>query len=268
VKPNPRVWLLGLLALLLIAAYAPGMAAAQGPFWRHRAVGEKGNGVKIAASEPEGVGSVPTEAFFKFLVGKTEVSVISPSLQVKGIIYNNALQGQAKLILAFAQPKVVSPSNCSVLIGQNNTIKVYGHLAWSWNGEKKELEEQPQKEQKPDWIFTGQELQQGAKELPKELPVYTLTLSGGSCLVAGTSVIRGNYAAAIEPPNVEEWSTTETQIFLESGAKQHFWNGKENIGAETDLTLNGLPITHVGEIHFKTTGRQGGAAQEVARFES
>jgi hypothetical protein len=262
---KPRAWLLGLMALLLVGSYAPATASAQGPFWYHRGVGEKGNGVKIAASAPEGIASSAGEQFFLFKVAGMEVAITSPQAQLKGIIYNNGLQGQAKILIAFAQPTTTKPAGCLVKIGTNNIITVFGHLAWTWDGSEAQLKEQPQSAQKPDWVFTGKELAQGATELPQE-EIYKITLS--NCAAAGTFPVKGNYAGAIEPPNVGEWSTNETQILQENGARQHFWNGKSNIGAETRLLGGTEPFTHVGEYKFKTTGRQGGAPQEVARFES
>lgn len=229
--------------------------------------------MKIDAREPEGVSSSAGEQKLRFKALDNVVEIASPHVEVKGVIYNNALQGQAKLLMTFFEPKITKPlseAECEVKIGTNNTLKLFGHLAWKWDGTKAQLEEQPQKEQNPDWIFLPQELPQGAEELPKAT-FYTFTLSKGpkgTCSAAAVYPVQGNAAAAVEPPNLGEWSPNEKITFLEDGTKQHFWNGKKNIGVESFSSVGGEKMELIGQFKLKTTGRQGGAPQEIAHFES
>ena len=57
-----------------------------------------------------------------------------------------------------------TPKECTATVGQqnqfNNAVQFKGHLAWKWNGTKTQLEEQPQKEQKWDIVFTQVEPQE------------------------------------------------------------------------------------------------------------
>jgi hypothetical protein len=272
-----RAGLLGLAALLLVGSYAATTASAQGPFFYHRALQGSGNGVKVSEKEPENVeGTSPVGEKKVVLSGKLlsiAVEIVAASVEVKGNVYNNALQGQTKDLLTYVEPELVKPaaSNCVVTIGTNNMVKLFGHQAWKWNGTEAQLHEQPQAEQKPDWIFLPAELQQGAEELPKELTFVTITLSkgsGGTCALAGTFPVKGSSAVAVEPPNVGEWGTAETQKVLPNGQKQHFWNGTKNVGVETKLVLGTEPTELKQQTKVKTLGRQGGAPQELAHFES
>jgi hypothetical protein len=267
-----RAWLLGLLAPMLVGSYTAASAYAVGPFFHQRAIGGKGNGVKIAAGEPEVVSGSAGKQELRFEVGEQDFLVTSPRAELKGVIYNNALQGQAKLSLTFVEPKIEEPalSGCTATIGANNTIKLLGHQAWTWNGTEAQLEEQSQKEQKPEWIFLPQELQQGAEGLPKEQLFFYISLGPkGSCgALSGKLPVVGSLAVAVEPSGVEEWSTSETGIFLPNPTKLHFWNGVRNVGVEAGATQGTGPFTLTGKYQLKTAGRQGGASREVARFES
>jgi hypothetical protein len=265
-----RAGLLALVVMLALGAYAAATASAEaGPFFHHRPVGGKGEGEKIEPKAPEGISSSPGEAFFLFDVSGTRVLILTSDTQLKGVIYNNALQGQSKIKMEFVDPEIVEPTvkECTPVIGENDTVKVFGHLVWKWNGTQEQRTEVPIKNQTPYWIFLPSELQSGATELPKGT-LFSLTLKGAGCgVLAGTYPIKGNYAAAIKPPHVEEWSEDETQTLLPDGEKIHFWNGKEFVGAETRAELTGEIMTFVGELKFDTIGHQGGAAEEIARFE-
>lgn len=268
-----RAELLSLLIVLLIGLYASATAHAVGPFFHHRPLQGSGNGVKIGAREPEGVYSSAGEQKLRFKALGNQVEIVSPRAEVKGVIYNTALQGQAKLLMTFFEPKITVPpadAECEVKIGSNNTLKLLGHQAWTWDGTKTQLEEQPQKEQKPDWIFLPQELPQDAEELPKAT-FYTLTISKGpkgTCNAVAVFPVNGYAAAAVEPADIGEWSSNEKVTFLENGTKQHFWNGKKNIGVESFASLGGEKVELVGQYKLKAIGSQGGAPQEIAHFES
>ncbi len=271
-----RAGLLGLLAMLLVGSFAAASASAQGPFFHHRNKGETGNGVKWnqQTSKPpwEAVEGSGGEAKLKGKVLSIATEITAEGTEVKGIVFNNALQGQTKVLLTYLNPKVAVPasSHCSVIIGTNNVVKLYGHQAWTWNGTEEQLKEQPQKAQKPDWIFLPSELQQGAEGLPTNLAYTTLTFSnnGGTCLLDGTFAVEGSTAAAVEPAGVEEFSTKETQRALPNEAGQHFWNGKKNVGVKTALKFAGSPAVIEQTDTVKTIGTQGFEPQELAHFES
>lgn len=271
-----RAWLLGLLAMLLVGSFATAAAEAQGPFWYHRAKGESGKGLKITGQEPEGVQGGGGPSTLAGSIGGQTIELESNQVQVKGIIYNNALQGQTKLTVIYIEPHVVNPANargCRVKINEQNQVKIYGHLAWKWDGSETQRKEQPQQQQRPDWIFLPSELQQGATELPNlTFAAITTTAKGeGECnplLQAQQAPVKGSVAAAIQPVNLGEWSNSQTQEILAGNQKQHFWNGVENVGVETKLTLSGGAATLTGKTKVETTGRQSVAPQEVALFES
>jgi hypothetical protein len=264
---KPRAGVAGLLTMLLVGMFAAAVAEAnQGPFWYHRAIGGQGKGVKLSGQQ----GGVPWEEVRGgggkvVLEGKlagAEVELEAAQVQVKGIVYNNGLQGQAKLEFAYINPKSVKPNNCNVTISKSNVVKVFGHQAWTWDGSAGQLKEQPQQNQKPDWLFTGQELQQKAKELPKGVVFTAITLSGASCAIPGTAAVEGSLAAAIKPEQVGAFSTSQTAEALEKG-KQHFWNGVENVGVETEFKFGGA-LAKLKQTNTVTAfGTQGGAAQEL-----
>lgn len=270
-----RVGLLGLMAMLLVGSYVATAASAQGPFFHHRNKGETGNGVKWGqTSTPpwEAVEGKGPEAKLESKILAEPVHITAESFSVTGIIFNNALQGQTKIQFKYVNPKLLKPVlPCTVVIGMNNTVKLYGHLAWTWNGTAEQLKEQPQTGQKPDWIFLPSELQQGAETLPTELVFTQITLQNKGtevCPLAGQFAVKGSAAAAVEPPNVGEWGVTEKVKALPNGTKQHFWNGAKNNGVEVNLKLGLEPAKLEQEAEVKTVGTQGFEPQEIAKFEN
>lgn len=236
-----RVLLLSLVALLLVGLSTAGVAYAEaGPFFFGREAGSKGEGEKLSESKPVEVVGEGSEQIIKGTISATPIEIVSKSVQEKGIFYNNALQGQVKLLLINHEPKLVKPalSGCEVKFGTNNEVKVEGHLAWKWNGEKKQLEESPPVGQSPGLIFTPAPIEAGATKLP-EGTFTEITLSGSGCgVLAGKFAIKGSLAATPKPVNVKEWTSTPTATF--PGWKQeHFWNGKESIGATPGLVFAG-----------------------------
>lgn len=235
-----RMLLAGLLACVLMSSVAAGSAYAEaGPFFFGREVGSKGEGEKLSESNPVEVVGEGSEQIIKGTISGTPIEIASKSVQEKGIFYNNALQGQVKLLLINHEPKLVKPAlTCEVKFGTNNEVKVEGHLAWKWNGEKKQLEESPPVGQGPGLIFTPAPIEAGATKLP-EGTFTEVTLSGSGCgVLLGKFAIKGSLAATPEPVNVKEWTSAPTATF--PGWKQeHFWNGKEFIGATPGLVFAG-----------------------------
>jgi hypothetical protein len=263
-----RAGLLGLLALLLLGSYAATPAFAEGgPYCHHREVGTKTEGEKIEEKSPEQFKTEGAEQKFEGEVGGAKIEVVAKHTQAKGIIYNNPDQCQSKVELQFKELSVTGVSGCSVVVNGNNIIKLYGHRAWSYNGETKQLEEKPQLNQKLVWIFTPVELLQEKEELPNAT-FATLKFSGVECVLAGVTVeAKGTAGAESKPEAVEVWGTKEEQIYTKGEVWLHFWNGKKFVPAKTGITLAGKAAAYVGVLKLETTGHQQKPAQEVADYE-
>jgi hypothetical protein len=223
--------------MLLVGSFATASAEAnQGPFWYHRAVGNQGKGTKLTGSEEVRGGG--GEAVFKGKLAGAEIELTSSQVQIKGFIFNNALQGQAHLEFAYNQPKAVKPSTCAVKVASNNVVKVYGHQVWTWDNSEGQLKEQPVQKQKPQWLFLGQELQQGAEGVPKGVAFTSITFSGGSCPVSGQGTVTGSTVAAIEPSQLGAFSAKQKAENLPNSTLLHFWNGTKNVGGASSLLFN------------------------------
>jgi hypothetical protein len=264
-----RAVVLGLLAMALLGSYAATPAFAEGgPYCHHRELGGKGEGEKITESSPEQFltkGGVQT---FDGIVAGAKIEIQSKAAQIKGIVYNNAQQCQAKAELAFQPPIVTGFPKCGVTINSNNMIKLFGHRAWKYNGETKELTEPPEASQKLVWIFGPTELQAKAKGLQSKALFSTIKFTGAECIFNGTKVeVNGTVGAESAPSNAGEWGTVEEQIYNGGEVWLHFWNGEEFVPAKTALTLSGNPATYKGLLHLETIGHQGHPAQEIGYFE-
>jgi hypothetical protein len=256
----------GLLALLLAALMAPAAAFAEaGPFWHHRNISKEGAGEKIEEKAPESFGGEGGEQKLKGTIAGVSIEITTKSQQVKGIIYNNALQGQSKFVMTFHEPTLTKPSlkECKIKIGENNSAHAFMHLSWKWNGQTKQLGESPQRKvQKPDGIVVGTEITSGATAIPKG-EFTKITLSGSGCgVIAGSFPVEGSATAIrFAPANLEEWTRVIKLTYGEGKLHQHFWNGKESIGGETGLLFAGNPADLSGEGTLETP------KQEVAAFE-
>ncbi len=265
-----RVGILGLLTMMVVGAFASSSAQAQGPVWYHRTSPGCGCQAKISAKEPEYMAGGGGKQKLRGTIGGTAFEITAGQAQIKAEIYNNNLQAQTKIQISYHELKLANPNfpNCVVTVGTGNVIKVYGHQMWKWDGTSTQLHEQPVQQQRPDWVFLPTEPQQEATELPNNNTFTTIKLTGAECgILAGTYPVKGSVAAAITPPNLGEWGFNETQKIWPTSQKQHFFNGKENIGAETKLTFGGTAAELEGEFSTKTIGRQQNAPQEIAHFE-
>jgi hypothetical protein len=92
-----RVGLLGLLAIVLLGAFsaAPALAVG-GPYCWHREKGEKLKGSKITEAEPEEIAGRGGAQRFEGKLGGSPITMELEQVQVKGVIYNNPDQCQAK----------------------------------------------------------------------------------------------------------------------------------------------------------------------------
>jgi hypothetical protein len=262
-----RAIVLGFVTLLTMGSIGASAAfAGPGPFWHHRAVHGEGNGLKIEAATPE---SFNGEGGTQILVGKLssqEVEIVAKSVQAKGIIYNNGLQGQIKVTLLYHEPKLVKPaglSGCQVKIGfnKNNEVVAEGHLAWKYRGVGSELTESPVTVQKPDIIFTPAPIKQGETKLPEgTFTEINLSPSKECGVLVGTFAVKGSQSASPKPENIGEWNTVLLTEF--PGAKeQHFWNGSASIAANPELKFGNNLSTLTGSVEAKA------AQQEISVFE-
>ncbi len=267
-----RAIVLGFLALLTmgsIGAPAAFGASEAGPFWHQRKVGNSSKGEKIEEAKPESFNGEGGEQILKGeITGKpnTEIEITTKSVQVKGIIYNNTLQGQIKVLLIYHEPKLVKPTTlpeCQVKIGanKNNEVKSEGHLAWKYRGVSSELTENPVTVQKPDIIFTPAPIKAGETKLP-EGTFTEITFSPASkCgVLAGTFPIKGSQSATTKPENLEEWSRTLITAYP-GWKEQHFWNGSLSVEATPKLIFDGNVSTLTGSAEAKS------AKEEISVFE-
>jgi hypothetical protein len=265
---------LGLLVLLVAGGIASATASAgPGPFWYHRE-GPGENGLKIQAASPEGFFGTGGPQELRTSVGEAEVVLTSPGVKITGFIWNNNLQGQIKLRLKYAPITIVKPKlpGCQAEVfsqpAAHNVVYAEGHLAWKWNGEKKQLEEQKQKEQLPDIIFVppGTQIQQGAEKQPEGIFAEIRFLPMSLCGILGgiTLKIKGDTVGnLVQPQQTEQWSNTLAVALLEGKQKQHFWNGEKFVGIETGLLISENATSLIGQENILETLRQ-----EVAIFEN
>jgi len=272
-RPKLRAGLLGLLAVLLLGSYAATPAFAEGgPFCHHSQNGVTDNG-QIKAQQPENIQGQGGEQSLEGKLGGTEVKITAASAQLKGNLYNNEDQCQAKVEISYHELRIAGFPNCIVTLPNQNLVKLYYHQAWTWNGEAKQLAEKPQTAQERDWIVLPVELQQGATGLPKtETPFTVLNIASRSakeiCLLATRQVAAtGSLALKANPATLEKFINEEEQAALGNGTKQHFWNGREFIGVETSLSFGREPAKYVGSFKIKPIGQQQLPPQFVADFE-
>jgi hypothetical protein len=264
-RSRARAALLGALTLLLVSAFASTNAlAGAGPFAYHRAIGEKGNGVKIAETSPESFQGEGGEQRAASKISGTEIEGVAKSVQLKGIIYNNSLQGQLKMELKFHEVELTKPKlpGCEVKFGKNDTTSVVGHLAWKWNGTTKQLEEQSQAGQGPTGVGVGSEIKEGATELPNT-EFTSIAFTGSACgVLIGKFAAKGSETIKTKPSALGEWSKSLAITLSEGKERIHFWNGKSFIGAETALLLGSEPARISGESKAEVS------SQEIAVFEN
>lgn len=258
--------MLGFLTLLAVGSFGISSASAAieaGPFWHHRALKGEGAGEKIAEAKPETFSGEGGEQLLKGTLEGMETEITAKSVQAKGIIYNNALQGQIKVLLKYHEAKLLKPvlKECLVKVGVNEEVKAEGHLAWKWNGEAKQLEEEPKKDnQKPDIIFTPTQIKAGDTKLP-EGKFTEIVFTGAGCgVLVGAHIVKGSQSVNTKPANLEEWSTTLVTEFP-GWKQQHFYNGKVFIGVNPELIFGKNAAILTGSVTSIAP------AQEISVFE-
>jgi hypothetical protein len=280
-----RAVLFGLLAVMLVGSIMAATASAEaGPFWHHRAIGGKGEGAKIEPNAPENFRGTGGKQTLISKVGTTEIEIASNISQVKGAIFNNALQGQAKIEIVYNQPTLIRPAlkGCNVRVGLANIVVAKGHLMWKWNGTTEQLNEQPQKAQRPVLVFAGTEPPVQKPE-PKE-PINLTTATAGifttvtfspaaNCgALAGTFNVFGseevNFKGQLEEfTRTLDLNTTEGSTIpfgtesIEHAFRQHYWNGTAFLGTIVGLGLGASPAALIGQTKVESE------QQEIAVFE-
>jgi hypothetical protein len=258
-----RAVLLAGFALCAAASLGASSAYAEaGPFWHHRAVGAKGEGTKIEAKEAEVAKGKSGEQALETLIGGTKVTVVSRENPFEDRFFNISWQGQLEQVTEWTNPELTQPAlkGCEVKINNNNQIKTIEHLAWKWNGTKKQLELKPQvAEQGWDLVVLPEPMNEGETKLPSGT-LATVSLNGEGCgVLRGKFAVKGAVSAIPSLQNTEEWSTTAVASYP-GWKQQHMWNGKEFIGVEPTLTVGEAAATLRGSVQTKT-------AQELAVFE-
>ena len=257
--------LLSLLALLLVGSFAASSAYAEpGPFWHHREDAKELTGFKIEEVPGENLTGEGGEQILKGEVAKNPFEITAKQIKIKVQIYNLLLGGQFKAKIQYENPRLVKPElkGCEVEVGERNFVKVQGHLVWKWDGTLGQLIEQPQLKQKFDGIAVPANAQilEGTKEIPKA-EFTSIKLKGAGCgVLAGVFKVEGVESVEFEPGNFEEWGRKLKLKTKPGKIKQHFWNGKEQIGFETGLFVGGNPADLTGETGLETE------KQEVAVF--
>jgi hypothetical protein len=291
--------MLGLLAVMLVGSVTAGAASAfPGPFWHHRAVGGKGEGEKIEPTAPEnfsGKGGVQT---LTGKIGSVPIVLTSAATQVKGAIFNTEHQGQIKLVIFYQPPEVKingeSKPECIASVGQqgqfSNIVQLKGHLAWKWNGTLAQLEEQPQREQNWDIVFTQTEPQrQSTTEFPlldlrKAAGVFAeINLKGTTCgvglgvnKVGGAEVgipsltELGKFSKNLNVRTISSGTLPEKVLGTEVGKEgflQHIWVGlptgeKEFQPLALGLTFASNPASLVGQTETEAAQQEIGVTEK------
>jgi hypothetical protein len=233
-----RLVLAGLVALLALSSVmAAPVSAFPGPFWRQRPAGTSGNGVKITQSAQEKFQSKGGKSILR--APSVGITVTCLESQDKGTIWNNKLQGQGKLQIAFHRcTQTGNGTNCTVAEPIN--LSTFFHLAWKWDGSAKQLEQGNQESlgQKWDVLFTPSEIAEGAEKLSTEEEFVTINFAG-TCTAASSKVL-GFESAQPYPTQIGTWTSTVVFVFTPGKHLQHFWNGAKQVGVETGLKAFGL----------------------------
>jgi hypothetical protein len=258
--------LAGLVALVALSSVmsAP-VSASPGPFWRQRAVGVKTNGVKFLQSAQEKFQSKGGEAVLA--IPSAGIEVKCAEAQNKGTIWNNNFQGQGKVQIEFHNKCNVTGAGVNCTIAEPIRFEAFFHLAWTWDGTEAQRAQGNQQAlgQKPDLIFTHSEVAGGA--IPKES--FVTLVFGKECgLASGSQTVVGFESSEISPGKVEEWVREAVFKFTAGKHKQHYWNGVEQVGVETELKAIGLAGTFAFEDTANTFAAANGEAQEIAIFEN
>lgn len=260
-------------------ALAIGEEATGHAFWHHRAKGEKGEGTKIDEAKPEGITGKGGEQVLAGKVGGSEIQLAAKSVQIKGMIFDNTVQGQIKEELVYNEPHLVKPElkGCTVVVGEKNIAVIKGHLAWKWNGEEKQLEESAASaHQTPELVFSGIEpaTQESSTEkinLTGSGALLPVKFSSGCSVLAGTFDVVGSEVGILSL-GIESFGKTlsTSTVASEKGSNEkpdqfllHFLSitRKGYVGLLAGLTFGSEPASLTGQTELEPE------KQEIAIFE-
>jgi hypothetical protein len=270
-----RAGLLGMLAMLMVSMFTAAAASANlGPYCYHRALNGQGKGEKIAEQKPEGYQGQGATQVLEGKLGGGEIVIEAPRVQVKGVLYNKAVQCQTKILLKYEEPKLIKPvlPGCEVKVGMNNEVELAGHLVWKYQGIEKELKEQPQQNQKPDWLFNHNQINDEKAELPKESFTEITLGPEKACgaLLTGKFKVSGNVGGETDA-DIGIWHTQEAITVNKLWQHRPIVNAKgefvEYSPFKTELTFAGSEATYKGATKICTTGWQQNPKQEIAFWE-
>ncbi len=266
-----RLILAGLVALLALSSILPAASlAGGGPFWRQRKAAAEGNGVKISEQSPVKFQAKSGRSILSGTVGTTATKIECAEDRAGGILYNNSLQGQGKIIVSFFGCTTELPK-CKVV--EPIVFKANLHLVWKWQGLAKELEGQKQTEagQVPDLLFYTGEIAQGTTTLEEKefVKIELKKNTEGSCLEEGVPLeAKGYESATLTPEGVEHWTTKTSIGFTPGPHEQHFWNGTTQVSLITSLMFDSKPATFTSQDETGPFLTQKNEQQEVSVFES
>ncbi len=188
-------------------------------------------------------------------------------MQDKGTIWNNNFQGQGKVYVEFHKSCAVTGNGANCKLVEPIVFNAFFHLAWKWDGSEKQLEQGNQQElgQKPDLIFTHNEVEGGP--IKTEEPFVTLHFTGTEC-IATTSEATGFESAQLYPTQVETWVKEAAFVFTTGKHKQHYWTGVKQEGVETELKAFGLGANFAFEDQVFGFAAANGEPVEIAVFEN
>jgi hypothetical protein len=273
-----RLLVLSLLLVMVFGAVASMPAWAEpGPWWHHRAAGEKGNGLKIEKNSPEkfeGEGT-GTELVAKF--AGTAIS-IKCDLKAKGSIWNETnqgqekfAQGQGKVLAAYEKCEAKSLEGCTVTVTPSGSYTFF--LVWKYEGNATELENKKQTLQGQHFdaamvpagvtIVSGAE---GKEAVLKEKKSFAELKFAKSCgVLNGVSSEAEGAIGFTSEISLEQFTKDPTIKFPGAVPNQHIWMFGPFPGfipVKLPLTLSNEEAKFSGELPIVF------ASQEVGVFET
>jgi ABC-type phosphate transport system substrate-binding protein len=235
--------------------------------WHVRQVGESDNGVEAAEGSPEKLQGKGGESKLASKVSGEAATITCAESSSEGNLYNSELAGQAKLLLSLAKC-TTTLKHC--LVAEPIAIQANAHLTWKWDGLKSSLTQGKQQifGQKPTIVLSHNEIQTAAPKAEEELTSIKMKKDGvGTCGIEGKPLaLKGYESADIEPSGIEQFSKEPKLKFAPGKHLQHYWNGSEETGLETTLTLGGEPAELTGGQALGGITTEG-EEQEAAIFE-
>lgn len=273
-----RLLVTSLLLVMAFGAVASMPAWAEpGPWWHHRAAGEKGNGLKIEKNSPEkfeGEGA-GTELVAKF--AGTAIS-IKCELKAKGSIWNEInqgqekiAQGQGKVLAAYEKCVAKGLEGCTVTVTPSGSYTFL--LMWKYEGNARELENKDQTLQGQHFdaamVPAGVTIVSGAESKEavfKEKKSFAELTFGKNCGVLDGLKSQAEGAIGFTSEiSLEQFTKDPTLKFPGAVPNQHIWLAGPLPGfipIKVPMTVGGEEAKFSGELPIAF------ASQEVGVFET